>query len=355
MYTSSNDSFQACNDIALQYNVATRDLLILTGSEACYVDSEEICGPQDCQLLRVREGQTCESIASAISNAAYPVNGAQLATWNPNILGACDQLVEGQCICVSRPGGSWISLPDDTLPDDSESPVRGDPRSTPTLEIIDHPATPIDPWLLREGIAEDCTRYVLKVAHDAGVEQSRLFELNPILGSSGRYCDTMVWKDYYYCVAMNGEGSPTSTASPSTSVPASATMTTIPKPTNTQAGQPSNCNKWFEAGDGAGCWSIYNDAGIEASQFYEWNPILRATGENCGTQIWPEYSYCVGISASSAPPATTATATDSSPAKPTATQSGLTATCNKFVQARDGDGCWKLANDAGIDLSLFYK
>ena len=247
------------------------------------------------------------------------------------------------------------------LPEDSEGPVRGGPGSTPTLEIIDNPGTPIDPWLLQEGISEDCTRYVLvsagancwKVANDAGIEQTRLFELNPILGSTGEYCDTMVWKDYYYCVGVNGEGSPTSTAS--ASVSASATTTSIPKPTNVQAGQPSDCNKWVEASDGAGCWSIYTDAAIEAAQFYQWNPVLGATGENCETQIWPHYFYCVGTSSAAAPPATATTATSITPAKPTATQSGLTPTCNKFVQAQDGDGCWKLANDAGVDSSLFYK
>jgi len=220
---------------------------------------------------------------------------------------------------------------------------------------------------MQEGIAEGCTRYVIaskgancwKVANDAGIEQSRLFELNLVLGSSGEYCDTMVWKDYYYCVGVNGEGSPSSTVTTavpsSTRVPTSITTSGIAKPTNVQAGQPSDCNKWFEAGDGAGCWSIYTDAGIEASQFYKWNPVLGTSGENCGTQIWPQYSYCIGVSSSSAPAPTTTTGSGSGPAKPTATQTGLAANCNKFVQAGDGDGCWKLAHDAGIDLSLFFK
>jgi hypothetical protein len=58
MGTRSNDSFQACNDIALLTNVATGNLLVLTGNEACYVEEEEICAPRGCQLHRVSAGQT---------------------------------------------------------------------------------------------------------------------------------------------------------------------------------------------------------------------------------------------------------------------------------------------------------
>ncbi|KAK2773616.1 LysM domain-containing protein [Colletotrichum kahawae] len=363
MGTYSNDSFQACNDISLQYGVATGSLLVATGNEACYVEAREVCGPQPCQLLRVHDGQTCESIASAISNATDPVNGAQLATWNPNILGACDHLVQDQYICVTRPGGSWIPPAIDSLPDDSQGPVRGGPGSTPTLEIIDNPTTPIDPWLLQEGIVEGCTRYVLassgancwKIANDAAIEQSRLFELNPVLGSEGELCDTMVWKDYYYCVGVNGEGSPPVTTT-RTSAPATSTTASVPKPTNTQAGQPSDCNKWAEATAGAGCWSMYTDAGITAEQFYKWNPVLGAAGENCGTQIWPEYFYCIGIgSSSSPPPVTTTTTAGNDPAKPTATHAGTASDCTQFVQAKAGDGCWSLYTNAGITAELFYK
>ncbi|KAI8284181.1 hypothetical protein K4K60_002110 [Colletotrichum sp. SAR11_57] len=236
-----------------------------------------------------------ESIATAVSNATDPVNGAQLAAWNPNILGACDYLVPDH-----RPGGSWIPPAIESLPDSSEGPVRGGPGSTPTLEIIDNPSITIDPWLLQEGLAADCTRYVLanagancwKIANDAGVEQSRLFELNPVLGASGEFCDTKVWRDYYYCVGVNGEGSPTTTSAP----PAATTTSAVPRPT---------------------------------------------------------YSYCIGIGSTSSPAPTTTKGAD--PAKPMATQAGIAANCNNFVEALSGDGCWKLANDAGIELSLFYQ
>ncbi|KAK1655798.1 hypothetical protein BDP81DRAFT_456637 [Colletotrichum phormii] len=357
LVTTKSDDFEACNDVALYNGVATGSILVTTGNSACWVESGEVCGPEPCQLLRVHEGQTCESIATAVSNATDPVNGAQLATWNPNILGACDHLVPDQYICISRPGGSWIPPAIESLPDSSEGPVRGGPGSTPTLEIIDNPLIPIDPWLFQEGIAADCTRYVLasagancwKIANDAGVEQSRLFELNPILGASGEFCDTKVWRDYYYCVGVNGEGSPTTTSAP----PAAITTSAVPRPTNTQAGQPSECNKWVEAQSGDGCWAMYTAAGIEASQFYAWNPVLGAAGENCGTQIWPTYFYCIGTSSTSSLAPTTTKAAD--PAKPTATHAGTAADCTEFVQAKAGDGCWFMFTAAGISAELFYK
>ncbi|EUC34225.1 carbohydrate-binding module family 50 protein [Bipolaris victoriae FI3] len=375
MGTTSNNSMQACNDIARQYNVSTGSLVYLTQNEACYVEDQEICGPRGCSLFHVTKGQTCTSIAAAVSEGTNPINGAQLATWNPNILGACDHLVEDQYICVSRPGGSYIPPSNSSLPDDNDGPIRGGPGSTPTLEIIDNPSTPISPWLLHEGTPKECTRYVLvsagancwKVANDARITQPRLFELNPVLGPTGEFCNTMIWKDYYYCVGVNGEGAPITTSRPATGTLSSATRTSttesVPKPTNTQAGQPASCNKWHTTGDGASCWAIITDSGVAASDFYAWNPVLGSQGENCGTQIWPGYSYCIGVSAVAAPTptasasrtSTTSAPSTTGPAKPSETQAGIVGNCNKFVRAGDGDGCWKLANDAGIESALFYK
>lgn len=58
MGTTSNNSMQACNDIARQYNVSTGSLVYLTQNEACYVEDQEICGPRGCSLFHVTKGQT---------------------------------------------------------------------------------------------------------------------------------------------------------------------------------------------------------------------------------------------------------------------------------------------------------
>uniref|UniRef100_L2FKQ3 LysM domain-containing protein n=1 Tax=Colletotrichum fructicola (strain Nara gc5) TaxID=1213859 RepID=L2FKQ3_COLFN len=149
-------------------------------------DSDEgwFCGSPACQLLRVKEGRP-----AAVSNDTNPITAVRLATWNSNVLGACDFLVPNQYVCITRRGGSWVGPSDSEIPDDGEGPVRGGPGSTPSLPILDNPTWPLAN--VQDGIAPDCNRYVLanstiascwKIANDNGISQARLFELNFILG-----------------------------------------------------------------------------------------------------------------------------------------------------------------------------
>ena len=81
---------------------------------------------------------------------------------------------------------------------------------------------------VQEGIAPGCTRYVQanntaascwKIANDGGVSQTRLFELNPVLGEAGERCNTQVWLGYYYCVRTGADG-PVTTGRPTTTAAA---------------------------------------------------------------------------------------------------------------------------------------
>ena len=196
-------------------------------------------------------------------------------------------------------------------------------------------------------MANDTQAACWKLAYDAKISVQRLWELNPVLGSAGERCASQVWLGYYYCVATSGDGtspSPTSTK-PSTSPSSTAPIT---KPTQTQSGIDPNCNKFAT---GASCWEIANSAGIELSQLYGWNTVLGANGENCGTQIWAGYYYCVG----------TATPTTSQPATstvvaplPTQTQGGFPANCKRWMVTKSGDTCWSIGNDNGIALEVLY-
>lgn len=171
-----------------------------------------------------------------------------------------------------------------------------------------------------------------------------------MLGANGEHCTTAIWLGYYYCVAT-----PTATTT-SRSTTSSAVATGMPTPTPQHEGTVSNCNKWAMAVSGSGCWQLANDAGIDTSLFYQWNPVLGASGENCGNMIWPDYYYCVGVSATTTIPTPPATTTQpSSPPKPTATQAGIPDNCTKFVEALAGASCWQLATDSGIELSRFYS
>ncbi|OBU01349.2 hypothetical protein VE01_00254 [Pseudogymnoascus verrucosus] len=332
--------------------------MVASGSEECYSDSL-ICVPKSCRLLQVGESATCESIAKSASNETNPISLAQLSTWNPNILGACDFLVKDQYICIEAPGGSLVGPPQDDIPDDTGGPVRRGPGSTITLPIIENPDVP--PELVQEGIAADCIRYVVanstaascwKISNDGQVTQARLFELNPVLGEHGENCGTMIWLEYAYCVATSKDlPTTTSVASSTTSNP--PTSTSNPKPTATREGIAANCNKWAIAETGIGCYDMAANAGIELSLFYTWNPILGAAGENCGTEIWLDYYYCTGVSGSTTSKAPTPTSV--TPPKPTNTQAGIPASCTKFYEAKTGDSCWQIADDNGIELSLLYS
>lgn len=52
------------------------------------------------QARLVKTDMFSASIAESLSTASTQVNLAQLAAWNPNIIGACDHLAGGQYICV---------------------------------------------------------------------------------------------------------------------------------------------------------------------------------------------------------------------------------------------------------------
>ncbi|KAK2762520.1 LysM domain-containing protein [Colletotrichum kahawae] len=346
--TLAETDLERCNELAELHGIATGDLMVTTRSSSCTMEPEGplddedsdqgwFCGSLACQLLRVNEGDTCDSIAAAVSDDTNPITAVRLATWNPNVLGACDFLVPNQYVCITRRGGSWVGPPESEIPDDGEGPVRGGPGSTPSLPILEDPASP--PANVQEGIAPGCNRYVQanstiascwKIANDGGISQARLFELNPVLGESGERCNTQVWLGYYYCVRTTGEGPTTTAPPPTTSVPTSE-PTAVPTPSSIHEGTTPNCNKWAEAQDGDYCWKMANDAGIELSSFYEWNTV-PANGDSCD-MIWPGYFYCIGVK--SDPPTTTTqappTSTTATAPKPSQTQAGIPASCNKFA------------------------
>jgi hypothetical protein len=80
---------------------------------------------------------------------------------------------------------------------------------------------------------------------------------------------------------------------------------------------------------------------------FAWNSVLGANGENCGTSLFANEYYCVGI-------ALTITTTTPVTA-PGPTQTGIVANCNKFAEAVAGDSCDALATRNKItDAQLFF-
>ncbi|KAF0320020.1 lysM domain-containing protein [Colletotrichum asianum] len=166
----------------------------------------------------MKEGDTCDSIAAAISNDTNPITAVRLATKNPNVLGACDSLVPNQYVCITRRGGSWIGPPESEIPDDGEEPVRGGREALPVSPFWK--TQPRPPANVQEGIAPGCNRYVQanstvascwKIANDAGIKLSFFYEWNTML-ASGDSCD-MIWPGYFYCIGVKSDPPTTTTHS----------------------------------------------------------------------------------------------------------------------------------------------
>ncbi|KAF3056280.1 carbohydrate-binding module family 50 protein [Daldinia childiae] len=201
--------------------------------------------------------------------------------------------------------------------------------------------------------------------------------MNPALNGN---CDGL-WTGYYYCVV--GPSGITAMPPTATSPPA-----TIP------SGQTGDCLHWYQR-DGESCTDIVTMFGIfSLSDFLAWNPSLG--GESCGGIVdgactdtcdsiisangltpdlfyqWnpavgsgtcdnlaPDFYVCVAVGDSaSLPPSTTSSSPTSTIASaittPTPVQAGMVSGCRRFYKAQTGDGCWAIANSAGISLDDFY-
>lgn len=151
---------------------------------------------------------------------------------------------------------------------------------------------------------------------------------------------------YAYCVRGPGYSDPalstsyTSGPSGPTATTLSPTSSTAPGPSEpTFSGQPANCIKWYTIQDGDGCSSVENMFFITHAQFLEWNP---AVSQDCGTNFWKGYAYCVGTAdtvtvtrISSTPAPTPTPITVPTPNQP----NNAVSNCNKFDQAIEGDYC----------------
>ncbi|KAF4986279.1 hypothetical protein FGRMN_10910, partial [Fusarium graminum] len=57
-------------------------------------------------------------------------------------------------------------------------------------------------------------------------------------------------------------------------------------------GQPKNCDAWYTVQKGDDCESVPKKYGVSKKQFLAWNP---AVSQDCLTNFWLGYAYCVGI------------------------------------------------------------
>ncbi|KAJ0350062.1 hypothetical protein KNSL1_004207 [Colletotrichum chrysophilum] len=133
----------------------------------------------------------------------------------------------------------------------------------------------------------------------------------------------------------------------------------IPGTPTDPTSDPDQPNFWLVSSDDT-CASIADHNGITVEQLLTWNPALGIT--SC-SGLKADVYVCVATGGSSgtatltAPPITATTSsasptttTEATIQTPSPVQEGMVSGCRRFYFTLDGDGCWAIANAAGIDL-----
>lgn len=278
----------ACEALSKQYGIATGTLQTLSENAACHM-ANPFCAPAACALTQVSANTTSASIVTAASN----FTSAQLAAWNPNVLGSWTTLTPGQYICTSPPGGWYILAPPPLA--NSSSSGSGLTANASSTAIVST-STSTAPEKTQPGIVADCQSYATARAGDTciafaaanNIEPAQLYALNSILGANGSACTTQFWADESYCIAGGANANASSTIS------ASSSGTNSPAPCKTQPGIAADYQSFATASKGDTCISFATANGIEVAQLYALNPVLGANGSACSTEFWAEESYCIG-------------------------------------------------------------
>lgn len=155
----------------------------------------------------------------------------------------------------------------------------------------------------------------------------------------------------------------TTSSAPSNATDSATSSSTITTPSPVQTGIVSNCDSFYEVVSGDTCYDIAQTNNITLGTFYAWNP---AVGTDCG-DLELDVRVCIGVDSSTdttttaaATPTTSTTSTGTGTTSttgivtPMPTQTGMVDNCDTFYDVVSGDGCWAIANDAGVSLDVFY-
>ena len=277
----------------------------------------------------------------------------QFMAWHPFLNGNCNGLWAGNYYCT------WAG---------SELPP---PPTVTDLAI----GEPVKPW-----IAVNCNRWYQAVQDTCQsiVDMFGRFSVtefaqwNPSVGTA---CANGVDDDFYYCVGVPG------TPTTRTAAPVPIPTGTVPEedPIQTQPGIAADCTVLQLVHLDDTCARITSRNGITLADFLAWNPSIGTDATAGCTNLLPNYHVCVSVTSenegeeeepkktttttpepnttttptSSSAPATTTTTTgggEEGATPPSPVQAGITASCRRYYLVQEGDGCWTIANAAGIQL-----
>ncbi|RMZ76519.1 hypothetical protein DV738_g4882, partial [Chaetothyriales sp. CBS 135597] len=207
-------------------------------------------------------GDTCSSIANSTSNSF-----SQILAYNPVLDNYCSNLIAGESICVSPPGGA----PNLTT-------IAG---NTATQTAVYGSTTAPRPSPVATGTTQNCAKYYLVqqgdycqlVSLNQTVDLGLFQSMNPQIDSA---CDNLL-SGFYYCVMpIQGWNSTTSS-------------TVVTAPTATPSGTTSSCYQYYTIQSGDYCGKVEDMFSITFLQFQYWNPDIKA---DCSNLLLGE-AYCV--------------------------------------------------------------
>ncbi|QIW94574.1 hypothetical protein AMS68_000092 [Peltaster fructicola] len=221
-----------------------------------------LCVPPTCTTYTIQSGDTCFSISNATS-----INFSQLTSWNPAIDSSCDNLIAGENLCISPPGG---------VP--SLTTIAG---ATVTQTAIYASTTAARPSPVGDGTTTRCGDYYKvnygdtcqNIALNQTVALNIFYGMNPSIDSK---CSNLQL-GVYYCVEPTQDWNTT----------ASSTIATAP--TTTPSGTTADCYEYYTIQSGDYCGKVESMFGITMVQLSYWNPSLNA---DCGNLALGE-AYCV--------------------------------------------------------------
>jgi LysM repeat protein len=354
-YTAvSGDTMQA---ISQNNGVATGTLIAINNLLPDGSDlqaGQVLCLPYVCQLYTIVSNDTCDSIANTV-NIPFPA----FLGYNPTINPYCTNLITGNSVCVTPPGGVY-----------NATTISG---AIPTQTAVYATATVAPPGPTAHGTTANCGKYYQVQPGDfcqvVAINQTialPLFEaINPSIDLA---CDNLT-PGLWYCVSplqyWDQTGTPT-------------TPSEVAAPTTTPEGSTDVCYQWYVVQPNDFCALIESSFGITFTQFQIWNPDLQS---NCSNLLAGE-AYCVdspittsllpqsaaptaAASSSGSQPSTTAGSSTSSgtpssssssatfvPA-PTTTAAGTTSSCYMWYIVNSGDTCNAIDTTYSITLSQF--
>ncbi|KAF3031360.1 hypothetical protein E8E11_000246 [Didymella keratinophila] len=264
---------------------------------------------------------TCTDFYFAVDNDRCDLIVAKYGTftyddfvkWNPAVGSDCGGIWTKTYYCVGIPG----------TPTARPSVPSG--SATLTLTPTPTPTGSGKPSPTREGMIDTCTKFHFVGENencDTLVKKYGTFTFEEFLKwnpSVGANCGGL-WKNTYFCIAVENQAvttvkpSPTQSTLKTTTKPAPSTFTMAcilkfvngqyycvddPKscnpnaPANPQPSPICGCKRWHKVADKENCDTITKKYSISRTDFDTWNPRVN-NGGNCKT-LWLDYNVCVGI------------------------------------------------------------